>query len=101
MGIFDVTRAAFQHTTLFDNDPKRDWDFVALKAREVLEKAVCAQAARRGRATGAGRRRTRGHRGRQEGKQMSGGEVINLAVLKTLCWTVAGAALARVLAVAL
>ena len=39
MGIFDVTRAAFQHTTLFDNDPKRDWDFVALKAREVLEKA--------------------------------------------------------------
>jgi hypothetical protein len=32
---------------------------------------------------------------------MSGGEVINLAVLKTLCWTVAGAALARVLAVAL
>ena len=41
MGIFDVTKAAFQHTTLFNDDPnpKRDWDFVALKAGKVLEKA--------------------------------------------------------------
>jgi len=39
--MFDVTKEALKHTTLFNDEPKpkRDWDFVALKAREVLEKA--------------------------------------------------------------
>jgi hypothetical protein len=46
MGTFDVTKEALKHTTLFNDEPnpKRDWDFVALKAREVLKKAQLLEA---------------------------------------------------------